>query len=52
MALWKVYFHSLFRSTISFKEVTVGLQDYEAADRTDRNAKTYDDIYTFRKKVV
>ena len=51
MALLKVYFHSLFRSTISFKEVTVGLPDYEAADRTDRNDKTYDYIHTFRKRI-
>ena len=51
MALLKVYLHGLFKS-LSFKEVTAGLPDYEAADRADRNAKTYDHIYTFRKKVV
>ena len=50
MALLKVYLHGLFKSTISFKEVTVGPPGYEAADRADPNTKTYDYIYTFRKK--
>ena len=31
--------------------MTVGLPDYEAVDRTDRNAKTYDYINTFRKRI-
>ena len=49
MALLKVYLHGLFKS-LSFKEVTAGLPDYEAADQAERNTKTYDYIHTFRKR--
>ena len=36
----------------SFKEATAGLPDYEAANWAERNAKTFDYIYTFRKNGV
>ena len=48
MALLKVYLHGLFKS-LSFKEVTAGLPDYEAADQAGRNVKAYDHIYIQKK---